>query len=56
MKFKRRHQTSLNELYTYTDAKVIETAGEMNRERHPVISPRIEDIGERGKIRLTKVK
>lgn len=46
----------LNELYTYTDTKVIETAGEMNREQHPVISPRIEDLGERGKIRLTKVK
>ncbi len=46
----------LNELYTYTDTKVTETAGEMNREQHPVISPRIEDIGERGKIRLTKVK
>lgn len=46
----------LNELFTYTDTKVIETAGEMNREQHPVISPRIEDLGERGKMRLTKVK
>ena len=46
----------LNELYTYTDTKVTETAGEMNREQHPVISPGIEELGDRGKIRLTKVK
>lgn len=46
----------LKELYGYLSPKVIETAEEMNREQHPVISPGLYELGNRNGLRFTRVK
>jgi len=46
----------LKELYGYLSPKVIETAEEMNREQHPVISPGLNELGKKSGFRLTRVK
>jgi len=52
----RNGWVDLKELYGYLSPKVIETAEEMNREQHPVISPALKKLGKKSAFRLTRVK
>ncbi|MFQ5481086.1 MAG: caspase family protein [Thermodesulfobacteriota bacterium] len=47
---------NLKELYGYLSPKVTETAEEMNREQHPVISPGLNELGKKSGFRLTRMK